>query len=204
MAARQVMIILALGIGGVAVIRSPSAGFASGSTRMDLEITLTLGRPELIVGESTAVSIGFTNASNRRLSLPDPAVHGEYPKIRVRNVAANKDILMLGARERERQEVQEFVAPEPPRLIEMAPKQQAHRTADLLKWIGPLPPGRYELTVEYDYETIHGVSAPVPLTVEPLDLADAATVGSHSGESPYRFCFWDARTGRGSALILSY
>jgi hypothetical protein len=171
---------------------------------MDLDITLMLGRPELIVGESTAISIGFTNASSRRLSLPDPAFHGEIPKIRVRNVAAGKDILALGEHERERQAAHEFVLPEPLRLIAMAPKQQAHRTADLLQWIGPLPPGRYELTVQYDYQTIHGVSAPVPLTVEPLDLAGAATVGSHSGDSPYPFCFWDARTGRGSALILSY
>ena len=204
MTARRALTIVSLVLGGAAIIWWQSAHFAGGSTRMDLQISLTLGRQDLIVGESTSLSLTVTNVSGRRLTLPDPATHGELPKIRVRSVTANQEILTLGANERERAEVHEFVAPEPSRLIEMTPGQRAQRSADLLKWIGPLPPGRYELTALYDYESIQGASAPIPLSVEPLKLAASITVGSHSGDTPYRFCFWDARTARGSALLLTY
>ena len=170
---------------------------------MDLDMTLSLGRSDLVVGESTSLAMVFTNVSRGPLSLPDPANDDRTPKIRVREVASKRDLMLRGAGDRERETSHEFVPLEPPEIIELPPRAQVKRSADLLQWLGPLPPGKYELSLVFDYGELQASSPPVPLNVAPLQLVGASTAGAHSGSSPIRYAASAARTGKGSAILLS-
>src|SRR5436305_11234245 len=102
-------------------------------TRMDVKITLSLGRSELIVGESTSVKISIANTSSAPVSVPDPSNDANTLKLRVRSLAGGR-VVTLGSTELQEQTPHEFVPGFDPAMVQLAPGQQVHRDGDLLPW----------------------------------------------------------------------
>lgn len=169
---------------------------------MDVKITLALGRGELVVGESTSLKISITNASSAPLSVPDPINDRGRLKLRVYDLAS-KHSIVLGSNQLAQQTSHEFVPQLPQVTVQLAPGQQAHRDDDLLPWVGTLAPGQYDISALLESDDSQLGSEPVRLTVVPLDLVSASTVGSHSGYSPFRYTVWSSRMAKGSVVVLT-
>ncbi|HEY0077394.1 MAG TPA: hypothetical protein VGB73_02030 [Pyrinomonadaceae bacterium] len=169
---------------------------------MGLEVSLSLERTELIVGESTPLKIVFTNTSDAPLTLLDPQRNQDWPKIRVRDLTRRTE-RSYGPHDLEKQHTQEFTEPEPPTNVTLAPKQSVNVGNELLRWVELPAPGEYELTALMTYRNAETASKSVRVTVQPLSLRSTYFVGSDSGHAPFRYCIWSQAKGSDSIILLS-
>jgi hypothetical protein len=169
---------------------------------MDIDISISLGRQELLVGEDTPATITATNVSSAPVSLPDLVNADDLPKLRLVE-KAGKRVVIMGPTDRESQATHEFIPPTPVVPVHIAPKAHVQRPVSLLKWFGPIAPGRYEVSALLDYNAIHAASQPVAFSVAPLHLECTWRVGSHSGYTPFRYTLWCSLASHGFALIFT-
>lgn len=170
--------------------------------KMGLEVSLFLERTELIIGESTPVTLVFTNATDAPLAMLDPQRSLDWPKIRVRDLTRGTE-RSYGPHDLEKKRVDEFVEPEPPTNISLPPHQPLRTTNDLLRWIELPTPGDYELTASMTWAGGEAASKPFRVSVQPLKLRSAYFVGSDSGHTPFRYCVWSQARGADSVVLIS-
>ena len=167
----------------------------------DLQFELSLGRRELIAGESTPMSLEVSNPTEGEMTIPDPRRSPDWPRIRVRDLDRGTEAT-YGPHDLERRRTHEFLPPPRPVAFKLAPKQVIAWQDELLRWIELPGSGRYELTGLMKGPSGEVATRPVALVVHPLKLVSAAFAGADGGYNPYRYCVWSHDAGDGGCVVV--
>lgn len=198
---RLVVFVCAAALVGCAEARRPDAGAGDGSALMDLEVELSCGQTDLIVGEDAPLAIKLTNRGAAPLTIPDPLQNETWPQMRVlkaggtRRSFAPGEIVNKGANE--------FMPPRPALTQTLAPGQSTAVDATILTRVEFSGEGKYDLSAAMEFPGGVAESKPVSVTLHKLELRSAAVVGAHNGHSPYRWCVWSHADGAASILGLT-
>ncbi len=170
---------------------------------MDLELTIHPERIGMMVGEDIPLKIRVTNRSARPLSIPNPEVSGNWPRIRLVNTKTKQERfssrLTVSAGK-----TGAFRVPLPEPLVTIEPGQSLE-SSPLLSQLASLPAsGSYELSAAIRWGEKDSVESNViPVSVAPLHLLNAALFGAQSGPEADRFLLYTATTDTGAAVFLS-
>lgn len=169
---------------------------------MSVEISLFIEHDLAVVGEHIPFRMLFTNVSGSPLTVPDPERSGAWPKVTVRDLDRGTQTVTHRT-DLEEQGQHEFRVPLPDTLLTLAPGAQVMVSDDLARWIPPLSPGRYTLTVGLSWDGGQAVSRAAPLEVEALHDVATAVVSGHSGVTSNRYVVSAHDAGHGFLVTLS-
>ena len=169
---------------------------------MSLEISLFIEHDPAVVGEHVPIRMLFTNLGDAPVTVPDPERSRSWPRVRVRDLDRGTETVTHRT-DIEELDSHEFRVPLPETYVTLAPREQVMVSADLLRWVPPLTPGRYALSVWLAWDGGEAASRAVPLTVEALHDVATAVVSGHSGLTPNRYVVSAHDSGEGVLITLS-
>jgi hypothetical protein len=169
---------------------------------MDLRLTLSLDRTELVAGEDTRLVVTTRNVGDRTLSVPDPARGPAHYALRVRDLERGTDReIQIGAAS----PASHAFAPElPAGSTELEPEKAIEDESTLLARVPDLAAGRYRLVAEFGYADERIESGPVDVVVAPLDLAGLDVASSQAGFAPFAYHVWSQGGSSGAALLETF
>lgn len=170
---------------------------------MTLELELTLARPRIVAGEDLPFRLTIKNRGRADETVRDPARDGEWPKLEVLDPTGYR-AAYAGRSDRARATSHDFLLPRPPEHVTLAPGDEASGEESMLRWIGPLAPGRYTARARLEADGIALLAPPSPLEVEPLRAIGAQIVGPHAGPGNLAYALVTHREPTGALALISW
>jgi len=169
---------------------------------MTIQIELALGRPQIVAGEDVPFTITVRNDGGADETVRDPALDADWPKLEVLDPTGFR--AAYGGRTDREKHGHEFVQPPVPERVTLAPGDQASADAKMLRWVGPLAPGSYEVRLQLEADGIAVRSTKHPLEVLPLRATGVELVGPDAGTFDPLYAMATHREADGTASLLAW
>jgi hypothetical protein len=162
---------------------------------MNVTLDMSISSARLIGGEDAGVSFVITNLGDRPVTVRDPALDSEQPRLELYD-AKGERLFAGGARARS-------VIPRAAEEITLGPGERASGTRSLTRWLPKLAPGHYTLVASIDVEGESVASAKSSFELEPLCARSITFAGPHAGHGTLRYALVQHVARDESVLLLS-
>lgn len=179
---------------------APRSGASSDEGKgAEMQLTLSVDRTQLMVGEDTALTLVLRNDAGQVITVAHPEQNASWPKWRLLRKSTGNTV-EFGPTEVMEGATHEYTAPLDDLELDLDAGAQFELASSLLQRVLIPAAGAYALTAVYDVGGREVISAPVNFEVSPLRLHSVRFSGLHSGHTPYQMALWSSSEGRGSVI----
>jgi hypothetical protein len=160
----------------------------------NVAIDMSISARCLIAGEDAEVSFTIENLGADPITVRDPALDSEQPRLEVRD-ARGETVFARGP-------VPPAWGGRAPEEVTLAAGERASGTRSLTRWIPKLAPGPYSLVASIDAQGQLVQTEPLHFEIAPLQARSVAFMGPHAGHGTLRYALVQHRSGDESVLFL--